>query len=448
MNIPLNQIYNFLDGLIDGGNIIYRFSPHGSRNLEDLTSLNTYPSTHQQWINAVTVIMHDQEPLNFDFYNPKYLDTCIDTWAQNNLTGIVKSLEFSNIRNHLLSLNLGFIRYGTTLHDTSIICHSEKRSPEIEKYTAVGLTDVYWWSHAIIAQDWYRYAQNDPLLRCFPSPHTFDFNVYNRAWAGTREYRLKFADLVIENNLVASCNLTFNQVDADIHYTNHQYVNSNFVPKNNLSMLPPNIASSADSASYSANDYQQCWFDVVLETLFDDPRLHLTEKILRPIACGKPFILAGTVGSLEYLKSYGFRTFGEFIDESYDLETDPVKRLEKIILLMKQIKSLSILEKQLLNTRLAGITEYNKNRFFSNNFSKYIIDEFTNNYTNAYEVCNKNKLGNNWLTHRQLANKNPNLKTIIGQDNSYRTRKDIADMIRYCRSLKSCQQRQSSLAQE
>jgi hypothetical protein len=44
----------------------------------------------------------------------------------------------------------------------------------------------------------------------------------------------------------------------------------------------------------------------------------LTEKALRPIACGQPFILAATPGSLQYLRSYGFKTFSGYIDETYD----------------------------------------------------------------------------------------------------------------------------------
>jgi hypothetical protein len=46
----------------------------------------------------------------------------------------------------------------------------------------------------------------------------------------------------------------------------------------------------------------------VAETVFDT-RIHLTEKTLRPIACGHPFILAAGPGSLKYLQTYGFRTF-------------------------------------------------------------------------------------------------------------------------------------------
>ena len=75
----------------------------------------------------------------------------------------------------------------------------------------------------------------------------------------------------------------------------------------------------------------------MLETLFDDDRLQLTEKSLRPIACGQPFILAATHGSLQYLQNYGFKTFNDVFDESYDQIEDPVKRLKAIVALMVQI---------------------------------------------------------------------------------------------------------------
>jgi hypothetical protein len=71
--------------------------------------------------------------------------------------------------------------------------------------------------------------------------------------------------------------------------------------------------------------------------LFDDDRLHLTEKSLRPIACKQPFILAATHGSLQYLKDYGFKTFDSVWDENYDTIEDPYQRMLAIIQLMKNI---------------------------------------------------------------------------------------------------------------
>jgi hypothetical protein len=70
----------------------------------------------------------------------------------------------------------------------------------------------------------------------------------------------------------------------------------------------------------------------VLETLFDDHRWHLTEKSLRPIACGKPFVLMATPGSLQYLRQYGFKTFDGLIDETYDSIQNPKQRLQAVLL--------------------------------------------------------------------------------------------------------------------
>ena len=58
----------------------------------------------------------------------------------------------------------------------------------------------------------------------------------------------------------------------------------------------PTGASSLASADFDIEDYNNTDIEVVLETLFDDTRWHLTEKALRPIACGQPFMFAATQG--------------------------------------------------------------------------------------------------------------------------------------------------------
>ena len=124
----------------------------------------------------------------------------------------------------------------------------------------------------------------------------------------------------------------------------------------------------------------------MLETLFDDQRLHLTEKSLRPIACGQPFILAGTHGSLEYLRSYGFKTFDGLIDETYDTVEDPVQRLEEIVREMQRIAKLDTQKKQSLYHKLKEIANYNKNHFFSDAFTTQVITEYKTNLQQALNI--------------------------------------------------------------
>ena len=135
----------------------------------------------------------------------------------------------------------------------------------------------------------------------------------------------------------------------------------------------------------------------MLETLFDDDRLHLTEKSLRPIACGQPFILAATHGSLEYLRSYGFKTFDGIIDESYDLIEDPLKRLQAIIYSMNQIAAWSKEEQHYKLMQMQQIADYNRQYFFSDEFFNLIIKELTENLINAFSEFDSIKSCNNWI---------------------------------------------------
>jgi hypothetical protein len=231
----------------------------------------------------------------------------------------------------------------------------------------------------VIARDWFRYANIDPQLKQ-PKNISRTFLIYNRAWAGTREYRLKFADLLVENQLTNLCLTTFSTIDQDVYYQDHVFVNDKFKPNYQLEeFYSPNTTTSCYSADYTSQNYLDTQIEVVLETLFDDPRLHLTEKSLRPIACGQPFILAATPGSLTYLQSYGFQTFGDCWDESYDQIQDPIDRLNAIIQVMKNIASLDQVAQQELEQKIVSICKYNQDRFFSEQFFNQIINEYKEN---------------------------------------------------------------------
>jgi hypothetical protein len=239
---------------------------------------------------------------------------------------------------------------------------------------------VYYFSHALIARDWFRYAEVDPLI-CKKNVKK-DFLIYQRAWTGSREYRLKFSEMLIDSNIHEQCLSRFNSLDDNNkHYQTHQYKNNTFcIKRHDLELhFPVNNTPSLASADYVIEDYHQTRFEVVLETLFDDQRWQLTEKVFRPIVCEQPFILASTPGALSYLKSYGFKTFGDHIDESYDNITDPIERLHAILRTMKSILSLTLEEKELLSSRLQNITKFNKNWFFSKEFFNLVINEYKSN---------------------------------------------------------------------
>jgi hypothetical protein len=316
---------------------------------------------------------NDQEPLDYDYYR---------TVPRK------PPLPFKKSSPH-------FLRH-QNIYKKVLLLHSEKQSINVEKYQQDQFVPVYWWSHAVIALDWFRYAQHVRLKK--QSKKTF--LAYNRAWSGTREYRLRFTELLVQQNLQDLCQISFNPVEPELgtHYNQHNFKNPAWRPHTVLEdYFPINETPSHYSADFDADDYSATDIEVVLETLFDDDRIHLTEKSLRPIAIGQPFILTATSGSLKYLHGYGFKTFNSVWDESYDSITDPEQRLYAIIDLMKQIANWDSATRERKLAEAQDIANYNCQHFFSQGFFNQVIDELTTNLTTSLVEVEQTKDYQDWL---------------------------------------------------
>jgi hypothetical protein len=373
MNIPLDRLYHFINSvaseIYSDRVIIYRFWPHGSKNIDNLNTLSD--TVWSERLSLPLVWCHDQEPLNHEFYK---------THVRQLDSEFSKILKSHNLLRYPKNLN-----FHSTMFDKGLLLHSEKRSDNLKKYQLDNeLIPVYYWCHGVIARDWFRYAEH--VIQKKQTQKTF--LIYNRAWSGTREYRLSFLDLLIERELIGQCQTNCNPVDPEInlHYSNHKFINPQWQPKHVLeNFLQPTTVDATSSADFDTNDYNSTDIEVVLETLFDDSRLHLTEKSLRPIACNQPFILAGTHGSLEYLRGYGFKTFNTVWNESYDQIINPKERLTAIVNLMQHIATWSESTKKNKLAQAQEIANYNRQWFFSQQFFDLVINELTTNLKLAFD---------------------------------------------------------------
>jgi hypothetical protein len=303
------------------------------------------------------------------------------------------------------------------VYEKVLLLHSEQQSANVKKYQQDQFVPVYWWSHAVIALDWFRYAQH-VVLKKHPKK---TFLVYNRAWSGTREYRLRFAELLVQLDLQNSCQISINPIEPElgIHYDYHEFKNPVWRPQTILeNYFPINGTPSYYSADFDSDDYSATNIEVVLETLFDDDRLHLTEKSLRPIAIGQPFILAATAGSLAYLRSYGFKTFDSIWDESYDDIKDPEQRLYTITNLMAQIDNWGppVREKKLAEAQV--IADYNQQHFFSQEFFNFVVDELTANLTTALADVEFTKNYQAWVDRWNMCLSDPDIRKGIPNESS------------------------------
>jgi len=393
MSIPLDQIYNYINNInnemYNDCILIYRWYPHGSKKIQDFAGLyNWYHSLdYFTGIQYATMIIHDQEPLNYNQYQSNdILDYMKAVIGPGNWL-MTKDLEIIELHKNL---NLRLLVYSPfNVFDFSLLTHSEKNSLELDIYEKNGFIGVYWWCHAIIARDWFRYFQYIEQKKKVKKT----FLIYNRAWSGTREYRLKFVELLIKQGLENRCRTTVNPIEPElgIHYESHNFSNTVWRPTEVLeNYFPTSDANSCASADIAIDDYEATDIEVVLETLFDDQRQHLTEKALRPIACAQPFILASTAGSLEYLRSYGFKTYGHIWDEQYDLIKEPKERLIRIADLMRQIANWNPETRFIKMSEAQAVADYNKKLFFSKEWQENIINEYKNNLSDAMKIMTRN----------------------------------------------------------
>lgn len=371
MSIPLDRLYHFVESvaqdIFQDRVIIYRFYPYGSKNFENLNPLKT--GSWQEYTVNPHVYCNDQEPLDYEYYE-----------------SVDKNVTYFR--------PVGNLQKTRSMYDQVIVLHSEKRGTNVEKYSNAPFVPVYYWSHAVIALDWFRYAKHIELSK--KSNKTF--LVYNRAWTGTREYRLKFSDYLVQNNIHQHCLTWTTPAESGIHYSNYVFKNSKWKPTCVLEdYFPESIADSNYSADFDLNDYNATDIEIVLETLFDDDRVHLTEKSLRPIAIGHPFILTTTHGSLEYLRSYGFKTFGAVWDENYDTIVAPDDRLNAIVDLMQDIANWDPITKDNKMQQAQVIANFNRQHFFSEEFFNLIKKELTDNLTTAFDNIKTNNTYKRWL---------------------------------------------------
>lgn len=371
MSVPAYNLYDFVHQATKRRYWMLYFKPWGSRDLGkaiayqpsidhiqgpnglDPNEILVEKILPQSLINCTLIqnfqpilFCHDQEPLNFDLYQD----------GSPELASLREKYKDNEIGNqcHFPDQNLRFA-VPWSWQKQWILLHSEKNSNELIKYESTGqYVGAYWWSHAMIARDWYRYAQHDGSLNY----HNWQklFLVYNRESTGSREYRKQFASLVESHEVSQNC-----QVGS----WHNEPVESDY------------------SARYDSIDFCQTAISVVLETVFTDNRIHFTEKILRPIACGHPFIVASGPGALKLLKSYGFQTFAPWIHEDYDTIENPDQRLEAIVKEMQRLAKLDKSQQNALLEHCRQIAQFNKQHFFSESFYNVIVKELQTNVSEA-----------------------------------------------------------------
>ena len=263
--------------------------------------------------------------------------------------------------------------------------HSDSLQQVLNKY---GWQSYYYFFHGWASLDWYRgYHRSFLIPRAKDRSPTKSFISPNRIIGGKRDHRVLFLYHLFKNSLDHN-HTTSPKIcpEENVHITEiaKKYINvyPDIIDTFNNAQLPQlfkNEETQLMSSCWITNHDESAdsLFYVPTETVYFGRRWHLTEKTFKPIVLEMPFILVAPAGSLEYLRSYGFKTFSHIIDESYDEETNDILRLEKIAKLLTDIDKLSTKEKQQIHRHCLPIVEHNYNHFYFGNFEGILWKELT-----------------------------------------------------------------------
>lgn len=450
------------------------YHPYGTRGYKNLQKwdIDNHQGVHEVLDNA-QVLMNDQEPIL-----PEYIfswkqavlaepmppfDTVIDICNRDKQTREYWNLESDKVKwdkesNQYTSL-VEYYKETTTNKEFAgqimfpgilkpIIVHSELNSQDVAELSDEFIPVYVFW-HGLISRDWYRHWRHN--TKCRPSVNRSTSNkrflLYARAWTGSRTYRIKFIEQVIDKEMHSSFQYNFFELDNGEYYRQYTDVEISdyFTPQSestiNNSLFFEQIlkghnadnqkpskekqieVSSNSSAYIDTKDYESTSIQIVAETLFETDKIYLTEKTFQPIVAGQPFLTLSAPGTLQTLKHYGFKTFDTVWDETYDSEQDHDKRMAMVVEQVELLNNMSQDEFTQVYEKCLAICEHNRQHFFSDEFEQLMLEEYDTNFKSAFkqqeELAKTNPGGSRFKIADTICFKGYNTEFFYEQDQNY-----------------------------
>lgn len=291
--------------------------------------------------------------------------------------------------------------------EPTIFANSELNSVDKDylKKHYPNFVDWYYFSNALVSREWfsaqrYSYAgwvdQKQTLLDC-------------NLITGSRQYRVYITYLMFRYRYNRNSFISFSGNTNWLHdlkaYDQFKLLSQ---PQQHIDQIPTEkisydncnkdhrLSNGLMQSRIPLEFYSQVNYILVAETLCVENKKHLSEKIFKPIAAGKPFVLTAGYKNLEYLKSYGFETFDTLWNENYDDIRDPKSRIDSIFDTIADINldnifqflenspeynlgMKNIFKKLEMFEQAHAIARRNRDYFWSDNFYNCIVKEALDN---------------------------------------------------------------------
>lgn len=306
------------------------------------------------------IFLHDQEPIHLDIHRALFDD-------------VVR-------RNRDLNHHRGAQLQG--------IITSERDSDALEEICSLyDWKSYYYFFHGWAAMDWFR-GYDKSFLIAPPEQRQITHSLIapNRIVGGRRDHRVLLMYHMLKNQ-IDRAHISFPEicpvenVPSAIIAQKWKDQYPDIIDTFRQAGLPWNMPGEIGHPMHSCwlSLFDQCAESLVYvstETVYFGRRNHITEKTFKPICLQMPWILVAPAGSLEYMRSYGFQTFGDVWDESYDEETNDIHRMEKIAKLIQDLNGASMTELQQIHRHVQPAVSHNFQHFYGQGFANILWQEF------------------------------------------------------------------------
>ena len=263
---------------------------------------------------------HSMDGQSFDCESEYYNLHNYDLDYYDRKFAIVDSRHDNNKLKNNPSFNEDFFKRCELLHSQGFTFilntawESKENIKQIEIYPQIPFNHFVWtggtswfWFYMYNKHQNHKFNFNHSEKNC-------DFLYLNKRG---REHRLKLFKKLIDNGVLSN-SLYTNWPDIKLPLSYELPWAQNY----------PEYGKDQDIYEKPYNDTK---YSLVSETNDNNDEVFITEKTWKAIMVQHVFVVHGNYLYLQKLREMGFKTFGNYFDESYDLEKDRSKRIDKIV---------------------------------------------------------------------------------------------------------------------
>jgi hypothetical protein len=225
-----------------------------------------------------------------------------------------------------------------------------------------------WWSYQVVTLNKF---QNTQMLN---KPYMFDALLGSRR--RHRDFVMKeFIQSELLNQSIITYRNLYKEQDIEKYNQEHDqnfpevkisypYVNSNYSVDWEI---PTDSNGTFPITGVPWEIYRQTYYTILTESRYkiepctNKDIFFMSEKTAKPILAKRLFIVFSISDFLKQLHDFGFKTFGNVIDESYDQEPDPFKRFS---LAFEQVRYLHSQDPDQIYQKIQPIVEHNHQRLY------------------------------------------------------------------------------------